>query len=272
MIEEKRNTFADDEELASSRQRTDLQGRLIGNSLLMALPESEFVSLSQHLEFVSLQTQQVLHEPSREIEHVYFLNSGLVSLLVVTNDARSVEVGMVGRDGCVGGGVAAGMRRSSQRAQVQIPGDALRIKADDFNSLVDESPAMQALLNRYVLLQGLQVGQLAACNRLHEVDERLARWLLMSHDRANGNSFPITHDQLAQMLGSGRPSVTVAAGGLQRAGAIEYKRGQVRVVNRDGLENAACECYKAMHRIRASTEGRGVGRSDSQALNTAEML
>src|SRR4051812_30863396 len=178
MIEDKRNIFADDEELGSSRQRTDLQGHPVGNSLLLALPEPEFKGLSQHLEFVSLQTQQVLHEPSEEIEYVYFLNSGLVSLLVVTNDARSVEVGMVGRDGCVGGGVAAGMRLSSQRAQVQIPGDALRIKTDAFSSLFEESPALQALLNRYVLLQGLQVGQLAACNRLHEVDERLARWLL----------------------------------------------------------------------------------------------
>ena len=105
------------------------------------------------------------------------------------------------------------------------------------------------ILNRYILLQGLQVGQLAACNRLHEVDERLARWLLMSHDRADGNAFPITHDQLARMLGSGRPSVTVAAGGLQRAGVIEYKRGRIRVVNREGLEHAACECYDAMRRI-----------------------
>jgi CRP-like cAMP-binding protein len=111
---------------------------------------------------------------------------------------------------------------------------------------------MRDLLNRYILLQGLQVGQLAACNRLHEVDERLARWLLMSHDRADGSSFPITHDQLAQMLGSGRPSVTVAAGTLQKAGVIEYKRGQVRVVNREGLEQAACECYGAMRRIRAA--------------------
>ena len=108
---------------------------------------------------------------------------------------------------------------------------------------MNQCPEFQDILNRYILLQGLQVGQLAACNRLHEVDERLARWLLMSHDRANGNAFPITHDQLAQMLGSGRPSVTVAAGGLQRAGVIEYKRGQVKVVNREGLEQAACECY-----------------------------
>ena len=164
------------------------------------------------------------------------------------------------------------MRRSSQRAQVQRPGDALRIKADVFNGLFEESPAMQAQLNRYVLLQGLQVGQLAACNRVHQVDERLGRGLLMSHDPANGNTFAVTHDQLAPRLGSGRPSVTVAAGGLQRAGVIEYKRGQVRVVNRDGLENAACECYEAMHRIRTASEGRDLGRSKSSSLNTADML
>lgn len=192
-----------------------------------------------------------MQEPGEAIEHVVFLNSGLVSLLVVTSDARSVEVGMAGRDGCVGGAVVSGVRQSSQRALVQIPCDAFRIKAEILVNVIGQCPRLREDLNRYILLQGMQVAQLAACNRLHEVDERLARWLLMSHDRATGDSFPITHDQLAQMLGSGRPSVTVAAGTLARRGVIEYKRGQMKVVNRKALEQAACECYDAMRRIHA---------------------
>jgi len=249
MTEEKRS--APSKEAPSSPQRTDLLGRPVTNGILLAISDREYKAIRLHLEFVAFPTQQVLQEPGENIEYIVFLNSGLVSLLVVTSDARSVEVGMVGRDGCVGGALASGVRQSSQRALVQIPGDAFRIKADAFANVIGECSQLHEDLNRYILLQGMQVAQLAACNRLHEVDERLARWLLMSHDRANGDSFPITHDQLAQMLGSGRPSVTVAAGTLQRAGVIEYKRGQLRVVNRKALESSACECYDTMRRIRS---------------------
>ena len=110
-------------------------------------------------------------------------------------------------------------------------------------------PTLQQGLNRFLLLQGMQVAQVAACNRLHEIEQRLARWLLLSHDRSKGEAFPITHDLLSQMLGSGRPSVTVAAGALQRAGLIEYTRGMVKVLSRPGLEDASCECYEAIRRI-----------------------
>ncbi len=130
-------------------------------------------------------------------------------------------------------------------------GEALRIKADVFEDLIPGLPVLQQAINRYLLLHAMQVAQVAACNRLHEIEQRLARWLLMSHDRSGGNSFPITHDLLSQMLGSGRPSVTVAAGTLQRAGLIEYTRGTVRVLSRQGLEGAACECYEAIRRISA---------------------
>ena len=251
-----RSTSADDLRIPGSKQRTDNFGRPVNNSLLLAIPDHEFNIVRSHLEFTQLATQQVLLQPGQQIESLFLLNSGLVSLLVVTSDSRSVEVGMVGRDGCLGGSLIVDVRDNPQRALVQIPGDAFQIKADAFASLIKDCPHFAALLSRYVLLQGLQVGQLAACNRLHEVDERLARWLLMSHDRVNGSSFPITHDQLSQMLGSGRPSVTVAAGSLQKAGVIEYKRGQVRVVNREGLEQAACECYDAMRRIGSASSDR----------------
>jgi CRP-like cAMP-binding protein len=242
-------------EAQGSPSRTDSHGRSVHNDLLTRIPENEYRIVRPLLEYVPLQTQQVLQEAGENIEHLVLLSSGLVSLLVVTSDARSVEVGMVGKDGCVGGALVAGVRIASQRALVQIPGEAFRIKADAFIQILDQCPELLAMLHRYILLQCMQVGQLAACNRLHEVDERLARWLLMSHDRADGNVFPITHDQLARMLGSGRPSVTVAAGGLQRAGVIQYKRGQVKVINREGLEHAACECYDAMRRIHPVNPG-----------------
>jgi CRP-like cAMP-binding protein len=235
--------------LASTQNRIDLKGRPVENALLLAIPEGEFQSIRSHLELVELKTFQALQDSGMPIEFGYFPNSGLASMLVVTNDAKSVEVGMVGKEGFVGSPLAAGIRVSSQRVIVQMNGEALRIKAEILETALPSAPGLHHLLNRYFLLQGMQVAQVAACNRLHEIEQRLARWLLMSHDRSPGDSFPITHDLLSQMLGSGRPSVTVAAGALQRAGLIEYTRGMVKVVSRAGLEGAACECYEAIQRI-----------------------
>jgi CRP-like cAMP-binding protein len=221
----------------------------VENALLLSVPEKEFDEIRPHLEFVTLGLHQVLQDPGQPIEHGYFPNSGVASLLVVTSDAKSVELSMVGKEGFVGMPLAAGLRDSSQRAIVQTSGDASRVKAEILHTLLPELPALQQSVNRYLLIQAMQVAQVAACNRLHEIDQRLARWLLMSHDRSGGESFPITHDLLSQMLGSGRPSVTVAAGTLQRAGLIEYTRGMVKVLSRSGLEDAACECYEAIRRI-----------------------
>ncbi len=237
------------DDLSEQKERFDNKGRAVGNGILLTISDDEFQTLRPHLEFVCLNIQQILQEPGEKIEHAYFLNSGLVSLLVVTSDARSVEVAIVGREGFVGSPLAVHVRNSSQRAMVQVPGDAFRIRSDVMDSVLPTLPGFKECLNHYILLQSLQVSQLAACNRLHEIEQRLARWLLMSHDRVRADKFPITHDLLAQMLGSGRPSVTVAAGTLQRAGLIEYTRGAVTVLNRKGLEDAACECYAAIRKI-----------------------
>jgi CRP-like cAMP-binding protein len=231
------------------RSRSDLKGRSIENMLLLEAPDQEFEQLRPHLEFSTLSIHQVLQDTGHAIEHGYFPNSGFASLLVVTSDAKSVELSTVGRDGFIGTSLAAGIRDSFQRVIVQGPGEAFRVKSETLRTLLPDLPVLQQSINRYLLLQGMQVAQVAACNRLHEIDQRLARWLLLSHDRSGGNSFPITHDLLSQMLGSGRPSVTVAAGTLQRAGLIEYTRGVVKVVSRAGLEDAACECYDAIRRI-----------------------
>ena len=230
-------------------ERSDLKGRVVENSILLSIPEEEFALLRPHLEFIPLTTYEVLQEPGQPVEFAVFLNSGLVSLLVVTSDAKSVEVGMVGKDGFTGAYLGAGVRDSSQRAIIQIPAEAFRVKSKSLETVLPHTPKLQQELNRYLLLQGMQVAQLAACNRLHEIDQRLARWLLMSHDRVGGDSLPVTHDVLAQMLGSGRPTVTIAAGGLQRAGIIEYTRGMIRILSRKALETAACECYQVIRRI-----------------------
>ncbi|HEX4485978.1 MAG TPA: Crp/Fnr family transcriptional regulator [Terriglobales bacterium] len=231
------------------RTRSDSKGRAIENGLLLLIPDAEFEQLRPQLEFVTLGLHQVLQDAGHSVDYGYFPNSGLASLLVVTSDAKSVEVSTVGNEGFIGMPLAAGIRDSFQRVIVQHAGDAFRVRAEILQTILPELPLLQRAINRYLLLQGMQVAQVAACNRLHEIEQRLARWLLMSHDRSGGRSFPITHDLLSQMLGSGRPSVTVAAGTLQRAGLIEYTRGMVKVLSRPGLEGAACECYDAIRRI-----------------------
>ena len=170
----------------------------------------------------------------------------MASLVVLTGDGRSVEVAITGREGIVGTPLAVGLTREPHRAVVQIPGNGVRVKSSVLMDTLYEAPEMQLIWNRYVLIQGFQIAQIAACNRLHETEKRLARWLLMCQDRIGSEILPITHEFLAQMLGTGRPSVSLAAGILQRGGLIENIRGTVTILNRRGLENAACECYFAM--------------------------
>src|SRR5437868_15240643 len=167
----------------------------------------------------------------------------MVSLVVVTTDGRSVEVGIVGKEGAVGANLAVGLDKSPYRAVVQIPGDGFRVKSDVLLGILDSAAHLRVMLNRYSQIQGMQVAQLAACNRLHEIEKRLARWMLMCQDRIDSDLLPMTHEFFAQMLGAGRPSVTLAAGVLQRAGIIRYTRGKVSILNRPAVESAAWECY-----------------------------
>ena len=226
--------------------RTDITGTPVKNSVLLSIPEKEFNLFRPHLEPVHLPTHRILHETGERIQFAYFLNDGIASLVVLTRDGRSVEIAIVGREGVVGTPLAVGLHRGPYRAIMQLPGNGLRIKSAVLEESLQECPQMRLILNRYVLLQGLQVAQIAACNRLHEIEQRLARWLLMCQDRVDAELLPVTHDFLAQMLGTGRPSVSLAAGILQRAGMIENMRGTVKILDRKNLEDAACECYRAM--------------------------
>lgn len=223
--------------------RTDSDGTAVKNVLLLSIPDFEFDFLRPHLEFTTLPHHYVLHEQGDKLEYAYFPNEGMVSLVVIATDGRSVEVGIMGKEGMVGTPLTVGLQRGPYRAIMQIPGTGVRIKADLLQEILPTTPAFQLELTRYLLMQGLQMAQVAACNRLHELEHRLARWLLMCQDRVDSEVLPLTHEFLAQMLGTGRPSVTLAAGILERAGLIENLRGTVRIINRKNLEQAACECY-----------------------------
>lgn len=224
------------------------------NHLLSALPEREYQLLLPDLEEVQLPHRLILHETGAKIEFAYFLNQGLASLVVLTSDGRSVEVAIAGREGVIGTPLAVGFHRGPYRTIMQIPGNGFRIKAELLQEKLPQTPQLRLLLNRYVLTQGLQIAQIAACNRLHEIEQRMARWLLMCRDRVDSDLLPVTHDFLAQMLGTGRPSVSLAAGILQKSAVIENARGAVRILNRSKLESAACECYKAIQQFNRALE------------------
>lgn len=230
----------------------DATGNPVKNAILLAIPDREFSLLRPHLEYLELPHHLILQEPGQKIEYAYFLNHGMISLIILTSDGRSVEVAIVGHEGMVGTSLAVGLNRGPYRAIIQISASGFRVKSELLEEVLPRTPELRLTLNRYVLVQGLQVAQIAACNRLHEVEQRLARWLLMCQDRIGSEELPVTHEFLAQMLGTGRPSVSLAAGILHRAGMIDNMRGAVKVVNRKDLEGAACECYAAMRQFSAS--------------------
>jgi CRP-like cAMP-binding protein len=173
----------------------------------------------------------------------------MVSQVIVTKDGRTVEVGVVGKEGYVGAGLAAGLNRSSVREIIQIAGDGFRITGNALGRILRSGPQLQVMLNRQSGLQGMQVAQTAACNRLHNIEQRLSRWLLMTQDRVDSGALPISHDFIATMMGTDRSTVSLAAAVLQKKGMIEYVRGAVKIVNRRKLEKSACECYAVIQQF-----------------------
>jgi CRP-like cAMP-binding protein len=224
-------------------ERTNVEGKPVRNRLLLAMPGNEYKLIRPDLTYIDLPSHLSLHEPTRQIEFVYFPNRGMVSQVVVTKDGRTVEVGVVGNEGYVGAGLAAGVSRSSVREIIQIAGDGFRTIGNALERILRSSPHLQLILNRHATLQGMQVAQTAACNRLHDIQQRLSRWLLMTQDRVDSGVLPITHDFVATMMGTDRSTVSLAASVLQKNGIIEYVRGAVKIVNRRKLEKSACECY-----------------------------
>jgi CRP-like cAMP-binding protein len=214
------------------------------NHLLAALPAHELRTVQPHLEPVELPTGRVFYEVGQSIEHAYFVERGVASMTTPVEDAPAVEIATVGPEGMVGIPLVLAADRMASRCFMQVPGAGVRIAADTFRDLYRRCPALSRLLLRYSLALTTLMGQTAVCNRVHSVEERCARWLLMTHDRVDENSFPLTQDFLAQMLGVRRPTVSIAAGMLAKAGLISYARGQLTVHDRAGLEAASCECYR----------------------------
>lgn len=222
---------------------TAKNGQAVHNKILLGLPARECAAMLEKLEFMVLATHTVLHEAAENIEFAYFPNEGLASVLNVMSDGKSVEVGLLGTDGFVGTPLVAGYKSSPSRVIMQIAGSAFRITAKELAEAMQECPQLTQGMHRFVQELALQSQQVAACNRLHEVEERLARWLLMCQDRVGGDVVELTQEFLAHMLATRRASVTVAAGILQKAGLITYSRGVVKIEDRKKLEEASCECY-----------------------------
>jgi CRP-like cAMP-binding protein len=223
--------------------RRDAAGKPISNVILLSLPDAEYELLRPHLEPLDLPQHKILQEPGEKIDFTYFLNDGMASLVALSRDGRSVEVGVVGKEGMVGMSLTAGLSRGTFRAIMQMAGSGVRIRSEIFLQVLLSTSSLRSELGRFGLMHGMQVAQLVACNRLHEIVQRLARWLLMCQDRFDSQLLPLTHEFLAQMLGTGRPSVSLAAGVLEDAGLIENTRGTVKILNRKSLEETACECY-----------------------------
>ncbi|PYX40882.1 MAG: Crp/Fnr family transcriptional regulator [Acidobacteria bacterium] len=231
---------------------SDNGNRILGGEILGKLPRAELDLLRPRLEFAPLRMHQILHEAGDKIRFAYFVESGLISVVNILPDGKSVEVALVGRGGFTGLPVVDGFGTSPNRFIIQAEGTADRIEASVLRELLPHCPHLNLELHRYGQRLTMQAMQIAACNGLHEVEERLARWLLMSHELLGSNELPLTQDLLGQMLGTRRSSVSLAAGTLHKAGIITYRRGRVTVLDKVKLQHASCECYQLIKQHLAS--------------------
>lgn len=216
------------------------------NRLLLALPRADYRALLPDLESVSLSHGAVLFEARKRIRHVYFPQHCVISLVAAAGEGPGVEVGLIGNEGMAGLAVFLSASTSTTQAIVQIPDGASRMEVGAFARAIAERPSLEQVLRRYTQSVFSQVTQCLACNQRHAVGPRCARWLLMAHDRVGADRFELTHEFLGQMLGAQRPTVSITARGLQSLGLIRYARGVITVLDRAGLETAACTCYDVM--------------------------
>lgn len=219
------------------------------NRLLRAIPAREYPAIAALLEPLTLETHAVLFEANQPIRSVYFFGTGVASMVTTMRDGATVEVSTIGNDGLVGVPLLLGVWSMPARCFVQVAGDAKKIEAASFTKAVVDHTGFRNLLLRYTQVLFNQVAQSVACNRVHSVERRCARWLLMTRDRVHSNVLPLTHEFLGYMLGVRRESVSVAAEALQHSGLIDYRRGKITIRDHAGLRAAACECYEV---VRAS--------------------
>jgi CRP-like cAMP-binding protein len=222
-----------------------------GNRLLDSLSPTRQADLAPHLEQVRLELKELLFEAGKRIDSVYFPLTAVASLLNLVEGTSGVEIATVGNEGLVGLSVSWGINTFNPRefVQCQVPGDALVMDAETFAAKVAAGGELTWLVHRYTQAFVTQIGQQVACNGLHSIQERCARWMLLTHDRVGSDEFPLTQEFLAQMLGVRRPSVTVVAGILQQAGFIRFHRGRITITDRRGLESTSCECYRVLREV-----------------------
>lgn len=218
----------------------------ISNRLIEGLPRKERHRVLTCGELVELDFGTTLCEPDQRYRHVYFPLTGFISLVAEVRGHQPLEIGMIGNEGMLGASLALGLEAAPLRGVVQGSGSALRMTVPHLRRELDDSPRLLRTLNRYLYVFMVQLSQTIVCTRFHEVEERLVRWLLLTHDRAHADHFHLTHQFLADMLGVRRSAVTIAAGSLQKRGLIRYARGKINVLSRKGLEAASCECYDAV--------------------------
>jgi CRP-like cAMP-binding protein len=239
--------------LQESRVSAAVEGSGI-NRLLDELPRKDRQRAVERCEYVDLVLGATLCETDEPLRHVYFPVNGFISLVTKVGGHKPLELGLIGSEGMLGVTAVLGVDSAPQRAIVQGAGTALRMSKPQLDLELRKSPHLTRSLNRYLYGWVVQLSQNTACNRFHEVEARLARWLLMTHDRAHADHFHLTHEFLADMLGVRRSAVTIAAGELRRRRLIQYVRGEIRILDRGGLESTSCECYDAVrsHCARAS--------------------
>jgi CRP-like cAMP-binding protein len=235
--------------LCQTRKKDALMNGQESNLLLAALPPAYRNSLLSRLKPVSLPLQTVLYELSETPKYAHFLTSGIGSIVSSMSDGTSAEVGIWGREGLVESFHLLGKAKSPARCFIQMEATALRMPYKELQKEFLESTELHDTVLQCVQTQGFILGQLVACNRLHEAEPRLARWLLMVRDRVDSDSYLLTQEFLANMLGARRTTVTAAAGSMQRRGLIKYSRGRIRIIDPKGLEATACECYKTVHSL-----------------------
>jgi CRP-like cAMP-binding protein len=216
------------------------------NHLLAALPDDEFARVISHLESVSLSLGEVLYEAGEKINHIYFPTTAIVSLLYIMKNGATAEIGIAGNNGLIGLALFTGGDTMPHRAIVQSAGDAVRMRAAALQAEFARGGMFQNLLLRYTQSLMTQISQTAVCNRLHTIEQQLCRWLLINHDQMQTDVLVMTHNLIANMLGVRREGVTQAAGKLQEKGLIKYVRGTIEILDRQGLEKAACECYEVV--------------------------
>ncbi len=221
-----------------------VKNNALKNHLLAALPKEEFARLEPDLESVDLPLGTVIYESGDRMTHVYFPTTAIISLLYIMENGGTAEIGIAGNNGLIGSALFMGSKSTTSRAVVQSTGDAVRIKAKPLQTEFDRGGQFQKLLLRYTQTLMTQISQTAVCNRLHTVDQHLCRWLLINHDQLDTNKLVMTQELIANMLGVRREGVTVAAQKLQEKGLIKYVRGTITMLDRKGLEAAACECYQ----------------------------